>query len=81
MLGRTLGPEGGGFGGVSHQLEKETSASEDEIPHRLGEENETPFIRCGNLSLILKTLRGSPKGKGSKGQYPWVWAFTNHPFG
>ena len=38
----------------------------------VGEENETPFIRVWKpLSSIrvLKTLRGSPKGKAQRGQY------------
>ena len=54
---RTLGPERDGLGG----------------PTLVGEENETFFMRVWKplpSRLVLKSLRGSLKGKAQKGQYP-----------
>ena len=75
---KDVGPQRGWIWEVPRRLEKEMSANEDAGPegewtmrsHISWEENETPFIRVWNLSLaVLKTLRGSPKGKAQRGQY------------
>ena len=77
---RTLGPEGGELWGVPHRLEKGTSVSEDVVlrrgwivrSHIVGEENEAFFIRVWkpfSSRHVLKTLRGSPKGKAQREQY------------
>ena len=65
--------------GGQHQLEKGTSVSEDagpqrgldcEIPHRLGRRTKHFFMGVWKplpSRRVLKTLRGSPKGKAQGG--------------
>ena len=76
--------------GGQHQLEKGTSVSEDagpqrgldcEIPHRLGRRTKHFFMGVWKplpSRRVLKTLRGSPKGKAQGEQYllGWAWAVT-----
>ena len=81
MPARMLRPQRRVDWGVPHRLKKRTSDSEDagpqrgvdcEIPTSVGKENEAFFIRVWKPLLsrrVLKTLRGSPKGKAQRGQY------------
>ena len=65
---------------VSEEIEPRRGV-DCEIPNPVGEENETFFIRLWKpLSSIrvLKTLRGSPKGKAQRGQYRLAMGFIHY---
>ena len=78
---KDIGPLRGVDWGVLHRLERGTSASKDagtrrrvdcEIP-LVGEDNKAFFGRVWKplpSKHVLKTLRGSSKGKAQRGQYP-----------
>ena len=66
MPARMLGPEGGGLGGSHIDWRRERVSARTLGPTSVQEENETFFIRVWKpfpSIYVLKTLRGSPKGK------------------
>ena len=80
MPARTPGPEGGWIGGLTligevskcQRGRRAPKRMNCEIPHQLGGERSILYKGLGtplSSRCVLKTLRGSPKGKAQNGQY------------